>query len=221
VHFGASILCWDYMAAKGIQTLDWQFYSKGYWRDPVIAAAKGAEHSVKSNAELIVAAIAGKGMRSTLSPETVPAFTFRAPDLFEPAAGKACTFFSVPFTGYSSSPTAGFRYSEALKTYEKSQFGGLQIDVLTGEPIRVTNVFVLFTTIYALDAGGHVGARLSEGGTGYYLSGGKLQEIRWTKTGLYKPFAYKAADGSPLTVNAGKTYVCVVSKTQQANVVIN
>lgn len=221
VHFGASILCWDYMAAKGIATLDWQFYSKGYWRDPAIAAAKGSEHSVKSNAALIVAAIAGKGMRATLSAEAVPAFAFSAPDQFIPASGSDCTFLSVPFTNSAVSPTAGFRYNEALKTYEKSQFGSLQIDVLTGEPIRVTNAFVLFTTIYALDSGGHVGARLSEGGTGYYLSGGKVQEIQWTKPGLYKPFVYKAADGSPLTINTGKTYVCVVSKTQQAKVVIN
>lgn len=221
VHFGASILCWDYMAAKGITTLDWQFYSKGYWRDPAIAAAKGPEHSVKSNAELIVAAIAGKGMRATLSAEAVPAFAFREPAGFVPASGSACSFFSIPFTNSSSSPTAGFRYDEALKTYAKSEFGNLQIDVLTGEPIRVSNAFVLFTTIYALDAGGHVGARLSEGGTGYYLSGGKVQEIQWTKPGLYKPFVYKAADGSPLTINTGKTYVCVVSKTQNSRVVIN
>ena len=29
VHFGASILCWDYMERLGIRTLDWQFFRDG------------------------------------------------------------------------------------------------------------------------------------------------------------------------------------------------
>ncbi len=220
VHFGASILCWDYMAAQGIQTLDWQFYSAGYWRDPEIAAAKGAEHSVKSNAELILGAIAGKGMRDTLNDGVGTAFHFRYPESFVPAEGGDCTHFAIPFTDWGSSPTAEFTYDADLKTYGKSQYGAPQIDGTTGEQLRTTNVFILFTTIYPLDPNGHVAARLTDGGSGYYLSGGRIQEIGWVKGGIYDPFVFTAADGSSLQVNAGKSYVCVVSSDQADRVTI-
>ncbi len=219
-HFGASILCWDYMAAHGIETIDFQFYSAGCWRDPDIAAAKGPEHSVKTDAEHIRNAIVGKGMRDTLEPDVGAAFEFRHPESFEPASGETCSFFSIPFTDWSTSPTAGFTYEEDRRTYAKSQYGGPHIDGVTGEPIRVTNVFVLFTEIYPLDAGGHVAARLTDGGSGYYLSGGKMQEIRWDKGDIWDPLVYTDTDGRPLVVNAGKSYVCVVSADMADSVTV-
>ncbi|NLN45844.1 MAG: DUF3048 domain-containing protein [Clostridiaceae bacterium] len=218
VHFGASVLCWDYMAREGIQTLDLQFYAAGCWRDPQVAAERGAEHSVKTNAELVTAAIPGKGLRGTLSEDAQLPFTFRHPESFVPADGADCESFSVPFTAWSTSPTAGFDYDDTTRTYAKSQYGGLHIDGTTGEPIRVTNVLVLFTTIYPLDPYGHVAARLTEGGEGYYLSGGKLQEIRWDKGGIYDPLVYTTLDGETLTLNAGKTYVCILTSEMQGNV---
>lgn len=220
VHFGASVICWNYMAANDLKTLDWQFHSAGYWRDPVIAAEKGAEHSVKSNAERIKAAIAAKGMRDTLEAGVGAAFDFRDPDASVPADGEDCLLFKIPFSSFGSSPTAGFTYEPAGQTYVKSQHGAPQIDLLTGEPIRVANAFILFTEIYPLSPYGHVGARLTDGGTGYYLSGGKIQEIRWEKGDIYDPFTFSAIDGTVLKVNAGKSYVCVVSNSQKDDVTI-
>ena len=148
------------------------------------------------------------------------AFDFREPEAAVPADGGDCTLFKIPFTTWGSSPTAGFTYEPASQTYAKSQYGGPQIDLLTGEPIRVTNAFILFTEIYPLDPYGHVSARLTDGGTGYYLSGGKIQEIRWDNGDIYDPFTYSALDGTDLKVNAGKSYVCVVSSSQMDDVTI-
>ncbi len=216
VHYGASVLCWDYMAKLGIQTLDLQFYAAGSWRDPQIAAERGAEHSVKTNAGLVQAAITGKGLRAELAEQAQPPFAFYHPDEWVPAGGADCRSLSLPFSTWSTSPVAGFTYDAAARAYIKSQYGGPQVDGSTGEPLRFTNVLLLFTTIYPQDKYGHVAARLEDGGRGYYLSGGKLEEIIWEKSDLYAPFTYTTAAGEPLRLNAGKSYVGVLSSEVRA-----
>ena len=47
------------------------------------------------------------------------------------------------------------------------------------------------------------------GGTGLYLQGGAWEQINWTKEDATGPFALTDADGAPLTVAPGKSFVAI------------
>ena len=51
---------------------------------------------------------------------------------------------------------------------------------------------------------------MEEGGKGYYVSYGKLQEITWTKPTPNDPIKCFDKDGKEIEVNAGKSYICIV-----------
>ena len=52
------------------------------------------------------------------------------------------------------------------------------------------------------------GARKT-GGTGLYLQGGAWEQIHWTKEDATGPFSLTAADGTPLTVAPGKSFIAI------------
>ena len=51
-----------------------------------------------------------------------------------------------------------------------------------------------------------------EGGTGYYISYGKLEPITWTKPNATDPIKCFDSKGNEIQVNAGKSYICVVDE---------
>ena len=71
----------------------------------------------------------------------------------------------------------------------------------------VKNVFVLGTTTRLYEDGVHVDISLT-GGDGYYASNGKIVPIQWT-TDENHMFVITQPDGSELTVNPGKSYICL------------
>ena len=56
-----------------------------------------------------------------------------------------------------------------------------------------------------------------DSGTGYYFTRGQYEPIRWKKGGVSDPLTFTKEDGSPLTLNAGKTYVAVVSDKNESS----
>ena len=54
-------------------------------------------------------------------------------------------------------------------------------------------------------------ARLTGEGEGLYLCGGKSNHIRWSKADRNHPFVYTRENGTPLALEQGRSYVCIVS----------
>ena len=51
-----------------------------------------------------------------------------------------------------------------------------------------------------------------EGGDGYYACGGKLVPIKWTCASDKSPMEFFHADGSPLELERGNTYIAIAPK---------
>ena len=49
-------------------------------------------------------------------------------------------------------------------------------------------------------------------GTGYYMTNGQAKTISWSRASIYDTTHYSYPDGSPLILNAGKTFICIVEK---------
>jgi hypothetical protein len=83
------------------------------------------------------------------------------------------------------------------------------MDQSTGNQLSFTNVFALRTQIGLLNIGQLMDVKLN-GGTGYYISNGKAQEINWHKNSEEDKISFTDLDGNELIVNKGKSYIGII-----------
>lgn len=131
------------------------------------------------------------------------AFNFYEPENVVKPTGDACTTVEIDY----GAAEATFTYDAETNTYLKQHNGKAQIDGVTGTQLAFTNVLVLETKIGAHPNGTHRDVKWSEGGTGYYISNGAVQEITWSKASVESRILLFDKDGKELTINAGKSYI--------------
>ena len=131
-----------------------------------------------------------------------------------PTGGEAASHVIVHFSGYK---VGYFDYDEASGLYMISQYFSSRgtvdpyIDGNTGKQVGVPNLLVLRTTVAnSGDSKGHMNITVNGSNSGYYFCGGKAEPITWKKDGTYAPFTFYHADGTPLSLQTGHTYVCVI-----------
>ena len=105
-----------------------------------------------------------------------------------------------------------FEYNKDVGVYQRIRNGNFHMDYKTGARVSFKNIFVLKTSIKNYADGVHREVSLV-GGTGYYISDGKYEEIKWTKGDYNKPLTILKADGSEFTANAGNSWICIVNST--------
>lgn len=123
-----------------------------------------------------------------------------------PAGGGSAATVTVPFSSYK---TGVFRYDQTSRTYLAEEYEQPYIDGNDGSQVAVTNLLVLQTSYVVLDNEGRVKMGLNSGG-GWFACGGKIVPITWQKGGENSQFHYFNADGSPLALGRGKSYVCII-----------
>jgi hypothetical protein len=117
----------------------------------------------------------------------------------------SAAIISIP---YASDADSTFTYDKNTSTYVFSKGGRDKIDMLSGKVAAFTNVFVLFadTTTYEKSDGVESITDTATSGTGYYVSMGKLTEIRWSVSDDGS-LSFKTLDGETLIVNRGNSYI--------------
>jgi hypothetical protein len=110
---------------------------------------------------------------------------------------------------FSATKTGIFEYNAEDGLYYVSQFNATQIDGNTGAQLAVRNVLVLRVNIWTIagDSAGRRRADLVTTGEGYFLCGGKWIPILWSRAAFDAPFVYTKADGTPLILGVGRTYI--------------
>ncbi len=126
--------------------------------------------------------------------------------------GPACNFADIQF----GEQTGQLVYDPEAHLYKKFANNEVQIDGITGEQLGFTNCIILYTPIsdrtedpeanrkwldsYMLD---------DERRPGYYLSDGHVQNITWWRGSESDRFHFFDADGNPLQINRGKSYIAI------------
>lgn len=124
-----------------------------------------------------------------------------------PSGGTQAQKVTVEFA--NSSKTTDFVYNSSTGLYAASQYGGAYIDAATNQQLQFRNI-IMITASTSYDSDGYrVYVELTDSGDGYYACGGKMIPIHWSRSGDTAPFVYTLADGSPLTLGVGKTYIAV------------
>ncbi|MBO4687402.1 MAG: DUF3048 C-terminal domain-containing protein [Clostridiales bacterium] len=171
----------------------------------------GIEHCGVTRGDFILKCSEELGI--DLEGETPRLFNFVESGTAKMTDAKDCTQINVYFSG--TNDDALFVYNDQDKVYYKSQYDGApQVDCNVNQQISFTNVFALYCPIYfrpgETEGERHKDIHMEEGGTGYYISYGKLEEITWTKPTPNDPIRCFDKEGNEIEVNAGKSYICVV-----------
>ena len=105
-----------------------------------------------------------------------------------------------------------FIYDDKSKTYLRYQFDEEQIEGNTNEQLSYTNV-ILQSIPIDFDGNGVVLMNTVAEGTGKFFTQGKAIDITWKKESDTAPTKYYDTQGNEITLNPGKTWICVQKDT--------
>ena len=118
-------------------------------------------------------------------------------------------------------PKPWFEYHEDDGLYYRYEFGNPQKDAVTDEQLAVRNIILQECNSHIMDTGnGTLDVDYMSGGKGKYISNEKAVDITWKKDSDTSPTRYYDASGNEITLNQGKTWVCIIpSDTAENNIV--
>ncbi len=197
--------------SMGIETFDINTgkYSKFGFRQQ---NGLSSEHTMYTSGEKLADGMKQLGFPTTAENTAWLSFNDEASPVRPGAVGNSV---SVKF---SHSAISEFTYNSETNKYTKGANGTVWKDYLTGEGAEFTNVFVLFTTVTICGDEKHHSLVELQGGTGYYISNGGYEEISWSKADTNSPLSFKRTDGTPLTANAGNSFVCITNIGSQVTI---
>lgn len=177
------------------------------------ADVQGVLNSLNISSRLDELAAASSGAASenadsgTVTAALPPLLPQRAePHLPEPQSEEAARV-QVHFGTRSAT---GFAYDETSGTYGMLRADGTpQTDANTGTQAQFDNLLILFSGSSLRDDQRTLDYDLTLGG-GFWLHGGNLWSITWTQ-GTDSTLAFYDADGRPLTLCNGRSYLALVS----------
>ena len=220
IHAGGSPEFYTAKQNQGAVTVDgvngvYSYAGNGmFWRDRerIPGQYYAFEHSLLTSGEAITTILAEDGLLGPHREGYAYEMTF-LPD-GTPAGGQAASVITVPFSNYK---TGVFRYDGDVGLYLVEEYGQPYIDGNDGSQVGVTNLLVLQAPSTVVDNAGRLEVDLS-GGDGWYACGGKLIPITWTKGSAAEQLRYFTQDGQPLSLGAGKSYVCIIPTSREISV---
>lgn len=203
VHHGVDgTYCKPHLKDTDAVTLDTNNYGKR------LKNGLASEHTLYTSGSTLWNGLVNDGKKITAS-ASEPWQHFATADETVTLSGGACTSVSIPF---SKSYITGFTYDTASGLYTRLFGGTVRTDYSTGEKTEVKNVFVLMTSISYYPDNYHRKIAL-DNGDGYYITNGTYTPIKWSKGKAASPFVFTNTDGSPLTVSAGSSWVCIANSS--------
>lgn len=189
-----------------VDTYDGTAYSyRNMDRDFTFKPASKLEHCLFVKPEGVEALLADRGYATTQPEDKDYGMTFA--ENGTPEGGETANTVSVAFTYRNNIKNTSMVYDESLGKYVYNQYDTAMVDGSTGDPECFTNVIVMLADI-SMD-GIYYTANFTAGGTGYYANGGKIVPITWTTDADDAPFRFFTADGQPLSLGVGNTYIAV------------
>ena len=212
VHAGGSSEANAYISSIGWNNLDGvkgSGASSYFYRDQDrLDAGYSLEHTMFIRPESIFAYAKKLGYTTTVTGGVDLGWQFGDSSAL---TGEAATQVTVHFGSSTNNKSTSFVYDAETGLYAASQYGSAYMDAAEGTQITFRNILVLKTGIVNQgDASGHLTITTVGSGTGYYICGGKLISIRWSRESSDAPFVFTTGDGETLTFGVGKTYMAIV-----------
>lgn len=210
VHCGGSTY-----ANKKISQLDYpsfdQFYlSKYFYRDPDrLSQGYSKDHTMVTEGTMLLEGLKAEGFDMTAPEDAYYGFDFADEVTLEGDSAKTITIQFYQSSGKRTIMT----YDESDGMYYGLQkWSGKQRAIADGNTtaeVPFRNILILNTKVTYADNGSNTLMDLLGEGTGYFACGGEYVEITWHRESLEVPFTYTLADGSPIAMAEGKTYIAI------------
>ncbi len=149
----------------------------------------------------------------------------------------------VVLPGYSYNH-ARFQYNEETGLYERFQYNEPHVDGNSGEQLTCKNILLQYCDWEKFDENGYLNIDMVNGGEGKYITNGRAIDITWEKenatedSNLYctiesqltqvpvrqsdfNTTRYYDRDGKEITLNPGRTWVCIVLDSYADDVTIS
>ena len=176
------------------------------------------EHTLVLKGDKFRSALSALGLSTQRREGAGPAFVFTdeaSPRTLPEETGEHLHFEISAYYRYD------FDYNAESGKYASSLNGRARTDD-QGIRCAYDNVILLYVVTEDLyDSDGHLDFYLENGGEGYYCCGGRTEPIRWEKDGEYEPLRLLTADGQPLELNPGTSYIGLVRSTNASRTVLS
>jgi len=223
VHAGGSTEAYNQLQSRGTNNLDGvnMYLPSTFYRDAERRKTMSLEHTLMTSGEGIVSGIEYKNYRTTISKSFTNPLNFVSPTkIIRITSDTAATHVIIP---YNSAQFPQYIYNSKTRLYKRYQFNGVEhIDGADGSQLAFTNVLVVVCRHYDTnDEKGHVNVDTTGSGEGFYITGGKYIKIKWSKATADTPISFTYENGTPVTLNCGKTMINIVSPSVAENIVFN
>ena len=188
-----------------------------FWRDQERRKTMDYEHTLVTSGEKIQSFWDGSKYAKTHG----DGYTYSQTFTDEPLTGGATAeHVKLAYTSYK---TGLFDYDAATGRYLVSQYQAPYVDGNTGEQVSAVNLLLLETNISVIsgDKEGRMKVRTTGEGDGLLCRNGQSVPIHWSRADRNSPFVYTTADGQPLALGRGNSYVCIMDpKTSKVDVLL-
>lgn len=130
-----------------------------------------------------------------------------------PAGGEDASKITIGFIHDGVRKNTIMNYDEESSKYHYNQYNKAMYDGQTGEKELFENVIVLLCQV--TNQGVYHVADLDGSGEGYFACNGKLIPIKWIHENETDPFTYTLADGTPLELGVGSSYIAIAPLTSE------
>ena len=211
VHAAGGSIERNLLAGKKDMDLDVSKTSKYVYRDQDrLNAGYSLEHTLFTSGENLLAFAEKQNVATMLKKPANSNMQFaEQSNISGQAVNKATVYFHMGGTPSSGTKSTALTYHAEDGKYYAAQHGGDYIDGNTGETISFNNVLVLKATTSFLTEK-KLSIKTTGEGTGYFLSGGQMVPIHWSRPSVSKPFTFTLENGEPVVFAEGSTYIAVI-----------
>ena len=204
-HYGQAVYAEPVLAREDVHNLsgmDSTLESIMFYRD----TNRKAPHNAFISEEGIKAGIEQKGYRTELSDSYSGHYQFAEDDAQVQLTGEEALVVSPGY--FVNKPWFVYDASDGL--YYRYEFRDKHIDGANEKQLAVKNILVQYCDWSYMDENGYMDINTTSGGDGYYITNGKIENVTWTKANEDSPARYFDESGNEITINQGKTWVCIV-----------
>lgn len=103
-----------------------------------------------------------------------------------------------------------FEYNAENGQYYRYQYGDKHIDDQNNEQLHCSNIIIQFVNATLYPDGKSLDMTLTGQGSGWFVTRGKAEKVTWKKEEQNGQTKYFDKDGKEITLNTGKTWICMV-----------
>jgi len=204
VHFGWSILALNDLKKFKINNIDGYTNAGSVFWD--LTKDKSNWQDTYTSMENLDKFTKTKGYRT--NSEQAPVFEYNQAAIV-PENGSTAEKINIK---YSTSYFCSYEYDSQAKKYLRFKEGKAQMERISGEQLAASNIIIQHVKNYTIkgDDAGRQQLETVGSGKGYYITSGKCEEIKWSKSSRTSQTKYTYQDGSIVKLNPGQTWIQIV-----------